>query len=145
MSFNPSFHWFGLFRFRSPLLAESFPFLRVLRCFSSPGSPHLPMCSIDVAWACPHAGFPIRISSVLTVAHTSPKLFAVYHVLHRHTMPRHPPYALTHFLHLDLRLILDPEKLSVQFSLLLALFIVGYSSVKVRVDACLSHLHSWTS
>ena len=34
-------HWFGLFRFRSPLLTESnfFLFLRVLRCFSSPGSP----------------------------------------------------------------------------------------------------------
>ena len=31
-------HWFGLFRFRSPLLAESFLFLRLLRCFSSPGS-----------------------------------------------------------------------------------------------------------
>ena len=33
---------FGLFRFRSPLLSESFLyflFLRVFRCFSSPGSP----------------------------------------------------------------------------------------------------------
>ena len=30
--------WFGLFRVRSPLLAESFLFLWVLRCFSSPGS-----------------------------------------------------------------------------------------------------------
>ena len=34
-------HWFGLFRVRSPLLTESnfFLFLRVLRCFSSPGCP----------------------------------------------------------------------------------------------------------
>ena len=35
--------WFGLFRFRSPLLSESlfyFLFLRVIRCFSSPGSLH---------------------------------------------------------------------------------------------------------
>ena len=34
--------WFGLLRFRSPLLSESiifFLFLRVIRCFSSPGSP----------------------------------------------------------------------------------------------------------
>ena len=33
-------HWFGLFRVRSPLLTESnfFLFLRVLRCFSSPGA-----------------------------------------------------------------------------------------------------------
>ncbi len=29
---------FGLFRVRSPLLAESFLFLEVLRCFSSPGA-----------------------------------------------------------------------------------------------------------
>ena len=40
---NPEMHAsrFGLFRFRSPLLTESivfFLFLRLLRCFSSPGS-----------------------------------------------------------------------------------------------------------
>ena len=37
-----SISWFGLFPFRSPLLRKSlvyFLFLRVLRCFSSPGSP----------------------------------------------------------------------------------------------------------
>ena len=41
-------HWFGLFRVRSPLLTESnfFLFLRVLRCFSSPGSPHIPIDSV---------------------------------------------------------------------------------------------------
>ena len=35
------YFWFGLFRFRSPLLSESlfyFLFLWVIRCFSSPGS-----------------------------------------------------------------------------------------------------------
>jgi hypothetical protein len=39
-SYNPSrrSHWFGLFRFRSPLLAESSLFLALLRCFSSGGS-----------------------------------------------------------------------------------------------------------
>ena len=40
---------FGLFRFRSPLLSESivfFLFLRVFRCFSSPGSPDITMCSL---------------------------------------------------------------------------------------------------
>ena len=48
---NPTVHapWFGLFPFRSPLLWKSmflsnertcfFLFLRLLRCFSSPGSP----------------------------------------------------------------------------------------------------------
>ena len=38
-------HRFGLLRVRSPLLAESFLFLWVLRCFSSPGSPLPSMCS----------------------------------------------------------------------------------------------------
>ncbi len=35
----PASRWFGLFRFRSPLLTESilFLFLRLLRCFTSPG------------------------------------------------------------------------------------------------------------
>ena len=40
---------FGLFRFRSPLLTESFVyflFLRVIRCFSSPGSPRIPIYSV---------------------------------------------------------------------------------------------------
>ena len=40
---------FGLLRFRSPLLSESiifFLFLRVFRCFSSPGSPDITMCSL---------------------------------------------------------------------------------------------------
>ena len=36
---------FGLIPFRSPLLRELFLFLRVLRCFSSPGAPHQPIDS----------------------------------------------------------------------------------------------------
>ena len=31
---------------------------------------------------------------------SSPKLFAAYHVFHRLLKPRHPPFALFHFLHL---------------------------------------------
>ena len=38
--------WFGLIRFRSPLLAESSLFLVLLRCFSSDGSP--PACGMPV-------------------------------------------------------------------------------------------------
>jgi hypothetical protein len=40
--------WFGLFRFRSPLLTESilFLFLRLLRCFTSPGIAYLFLTSI---------------------------------------------------------------------------------------------------
>ena len=44
MPYNPSgrTRWFGLVRFRSPLLTESlrFLFLGLVRCFSSPGSLH---------------------------------------------------------------------------------------------------------
>lgn len=53
------------------------------------------MCSANAAWACPHAGFPIRTSPAQAVAHTLPELLAVYHVLLRHNAPRHPPYALS--------------------------------------------------
>jgi len=53
---------FRLLPFRSPLLREYSLFLRVLRCFSSPGSPRRPMDSAGDAWAFPHAGFPIRVS-----------------------------------------------------------------------------------
>ena len=83
---------FGLFRFRSPLLAESSLFLELLRCFSSLGS-----LSLRSVPASPGTGFPIRTSPAVTAAHASPELFAVYHVLHRHLTPRHPPYALTCF------------------------------------------------
>lgn len=43
------FFWFGLLRFRSPLLTQSliyFLFLRLMRCFSSPGSPHIAIYSL---------------------------------------------------------------------------------------------------
>ena len=42
----------------------------------------------------PSVGFPIRIFPDITLVHSSPGLFAVYHVLLRHSTPRHPPHAL---------------------------------------------------
>ena len=39
-----------------------FPFLRLLRCFSSPGSPHTPMNSVHVDSLLQLPGFPIRTS-----------------------------------------------------------------------------------
>ena len=87
---------FRLFRFRSPLLTESlrFPFLRVLRCFSSPaylltaygfssGSPGITLEGL------PHSDIPGS-----QPAGGSPGLFAAIHVLHRLLVPRHPPCAL---------------------------------------------------
>ena len=83
---------FRLFHFRSPLLAESFLFLGLLRCFSSPGSPPLR----DSAGS-PHWVSPFGHRWLFASAHDSPTLFAVYHVLLRHLTPRHPPCALLCF------------------------------------------------
>ena len=64
---NPAMHArrFGLFPFRSPLLWKSiifFLFLRLLRCFSSPGSLDKTMDSSYRDGALPPPGFPIRTS-----------------------------------------------------------------------------------
>ena len=95
---NPSMHahWFGLFRFRSPLLTESHV------VFSSSGYldvsvhrvPFLTLwIGVRMAEVC-SARFPhSEISGSMGIC-PSPKLFAAYHVLHRLLVPRHPPYAL---------------------------------------------------
>ena len=95
---NPGMHAsrFGLFRFRSPLLTESHV------VFSSSGyldvSVHrVPFHTLWIGvWmteVC-SAGFPHSdISGSMDIC-SSPKLFAAYHVLHRLSVPRHPPCAL---------------------------------------------------
>ena len=98
-SYNPTVQarWFGLFRVRSPLLAESLLFS------FPPGTEmvHFPGLSS------PTYGFSRRYSgmSLSGLPHSdilgskpvcgSPKLFAAYHVLHRLLAPRHSPYALS--------------------------------------------------
>ena len=52
----------------------------------------------------PQAGFPIRTSPDITPAHGSPRLIAVYHVLHRLLAPRHPPCALSSLIHVNQKL-----------------------------------------
>ena len=96
---NPSMHahWFGLFRFRSPLLTESHV------VFSSSGyldvSVHrVPFLTLwigvriteDCSVRFPHS----EISGSMDIC-SSPKLFAAYHVFHRLLVPRHPPCALS--------------------------------------------------
>ena len=96
---NPRGHapWFGLFRFRSPLLTESHV------VFSSSGyldvSVHrVPSAYLWIQHAVTEvfsAGFPHSdISGSMDIC-SSPKLFAAYHVFHRLLVPRHPPYALS--------------------------------------------------
>ncbi len=69
-----------------------FPFLRVLRCFSSPGSLPAPMHSGQDDPQ--RAGFPHSDILGSQLASNSPRLFAGSHVFHRLSTPRHPPYAL---------------------------------------------------
>ena len=95
---NPSMHarWFGLFRFRSPLLTESHV------VFSSSGyldvSVHrVPFHTLWIGVWIPGVypgGFPHSdICGSMDIC-SSPQLFAAYHVLRRLQVPRHPPYAL---------------------------------------------------
>ncbi len=80
--------------FRSPLLWNRcfFLFLRLLRCFSSPGSLHTLWIGVWMTEVC--SGFPHSdISGSMDIC-SSPKLFAAYHVFHRLLVPRHPPCAL---------------------------------------------------
>ena len=99
---NPAMHaWrFGLRPFRSPLLRTSkifFLFLRLLRCFSSPGSPCMAIKQSfvyhTVTGVFP-AGFPHSEICGSPDICSSPQLIAAYHVFHRLLVPRHPPCAL---------------------------------------------------
>jgi hypothetical protein len=53
------------------------------------------MYLLYVTGALPPVGFPIRKSPGQSLFSGSPKLIAAYHVLHRLSLPRHPPYALS--------------------------------------------------
>ena len=69
-----------------------FPFLRLLRCFSSPRSLPYPMHSdTDDPYG---PGFPIRKSQDQSSVTSSPGHIAGSNVLHRLSTPRHPPCAL---------------------------------------------------
>ena len=91
---------FGLFRFRSPLLTESilFLFLRLLRCFTSPGIACLFLTSIagfrKERWRINTIRLPHSEISGSKRTCRSPKLIAAYHVLHRLLAPRHSLCAL---------------------------------------------------
>ena len=90
--------WFGLFRFRSPLLTKSISFfllLWVLRCFSSPRlPPHTLFIHVWATGLFLPARFPHSDSHVSLLICSSSWIFAAYHVLLRLSVPRHSPYAL---------------------------------------------------
>ena len=75
-----------------------FLFLRVLRCFSSPGSPCMAIKHCFVYHAVPRVflcGFPHSDICGSQDICSSPQLFAAYHVFLRLLVPRHPPCALS--------------------------------------------------
>jgi hypothetical protein len=74
---------------------DFFPFLRLLRCFSSPACRPCPMYSGRGTRALPRVGFPIRTSRDQRMVSSFPGLFAAAHVLLRLLAPRHPPCALS--------------------------------------------------
>ena len=86
----------GLVRFRSPLLAESrlmsFPPATEMFQFAGFASRSLWIQLQDtrLRGGLPHSEIPGS-----TIARISPGLFAACHVLHRLSVPRHPPDALT--------------------------------------------------
>ena len=114
---DPKTFWFGLFRVRSPLLAESlicFLFLGVLRWFTSPrwllrGYAFTARYRDMTLGGLPHSEIPGS-----TLVCNSPRLIAADHVLHRLPSPRHPPCALSSLI---ITLIL-PKALSTQSELL---------------------------
>ena len=75
-----------------------FLFLRLLRCFSSPGSLCTPIglaliqCTVAEGFS---AGFPHSEICGSRDMCSSPQLIAAYHVFHRLLVPRHPPCALS--------------------------------------------------
>ena len=69
-----------------------FPFLRLLGCFGSSGSPPLQGDAVP-----PHGGLPHSDTCGSTAVRASPQTFAACRVLPRLREPRHPPCALPRF------------------------------------------------
>ena len=97
--YNPTVQarWFGLFRVRSPLLAESL-------LFSLPTGTemvHFPAFSSvayefsDGSFGISQRGFPHSEIPGSKLICSSPGLIAAYRVLHRLLEPRHSPYTLS--------------------------------------------------
>ena len=72
-----------------------FLFLQVLRWFTSLGSLVPAYVFSGPFLRIAQEGFPIRRSSDITPVCGFPKLIAACHVLHRLSLPRHPPCALS--------------------------------------------------
>ena len=88
---------FGLFRVRSPLLAESLLFSLPpgTEMVHFPGFARTRLCIQRAVSGFFPEGFPHSDILGSKGVSPSPRLFAGNHVLHRRLAPRHPPYALS--------------------------------------------------
>ena len=91
---QPQLNWFGLFRFRSPLLSESLliSFPGLLRWFSSPSVTSVPYFIQISDDGIASVGLPHSAIQGSQDMCSSPWLIAAYHGLLRLAAPRHPPY-----------------------------------------------------
>ena len=114
---------FGLFPFRSPLLGEylRFLFLRVLRCFTSPGIASSTYEFSAGSCGMTRKGLPHSEIFGSRPICGSPKPIAAYHVLHRLSAPSHPPQALRSL------------TLCLSISLTMLIFLEKDSTVKIYV------------
>ena len=126
-----------------------FLFLRLLRCFSSPG------CLL-VSYGFTHGflhitaeGFPHSDIRGSTVVCTSPRLFAACHVLLRLLLPRHPPYALCFLTLRDFLLsffmkrlrffLLKLQLITLRICFCLCLLIINFLDHLCLIDFRISH------
>ena len=106
---------FGLFRVRSPLLAESLLFSLPpgTEMVHFPGLARTRLCIQRAVTGFFPVGFPHSDIPGLKGASPSPRLFAGSHVLHRRLAPRHPPYALSSLTIISAQHIKNSHQLSV--------------------------------
>lgn len=88
----------GCFRFARRYLGNRvcFLFLRVLRCFSSPGLPHVSYVFRYASCSITNSGFPHSEILGSMSTYDSPRHIGVSPVLRRLLVPRHSPCALLH-------------------------------------------------
>ena len=83
-----------------------FLFLRLLRCFSSPGCSLCNYLFITWYWRVTTSGFPHSDISGSKLTYSSPKHFVVCHVLLHLLMPRHPHVRPFFFNHLSYNILI---------------------------------------
>ena len=96
-----------------------FLFLRLLRCFSSPGFATMPYIFRHSWLWINRAGLPHSEIPGSKLVCSSPKLIAAYHVLHRLPVPRHPLYAL-------INLVISSQAIGIFILLKLPILSVSY-------------------